>query len=62
MGFPKLEEIVKYGIYGVRELQKFKQGLQPPKPIKILNECGRCEYVFCGQACDNCGFIICSSQ
>ena len=40
MGFPSLETIVKYGMYTAHQLEKFKQGLVPPKQVVILNECG----------------------
>jgi hypothetical protein len=59
MGFPPLETIVKYGIYTAHQLQKFNQGLVPPKQVTILQECETCEFVHpSGHACDNCLGLI----
>jgi len=58
MGFPSLETIVKYGMYTAHQLEKFKQGLVPPKQVVILNECDTCDFVYEGHSCDNCLGLI----
>ena len=57
MGFPSLEQIVKYGIYTAHQLQKYNEGLLPPKQVRILHECTECEFVY-EDACENCLGLI----
>ena len=38
MRFPPLEVMVQYGIYTVKELKRFSQGLVPKKKINTLSE------------------------
>lgn len=61
MSFPKLETIVKYGIYTVHQLKKFNEGLLPPKQVTILDECDACDFVYddsAGEGCPNCLGLI----
>ena len=54
MRFPSLEVMIKYGIYTVRELERFAKGLVPKKKINILSECTKCSFVYSGISCTNC--------
>jgi hypothetical protein len=55
MKFPPLEVMIQYGIYTVRELERFSKGLVPKKKnLSILNECEKCAFVFPGPTCNNC--------
>ena len=55
MKFPPLEVMIDYGIYTVKELQRFSKGLVPKKKnVIILNECEHCAFVFPGPTCNNC--------
>ncbi len=55
MKFPPLEVMIQYGIYTVKELQRFSNGLVPKrKDLNILNECEKCAFVFPGKTCNNC--------
>ncbi len=54
MRFPALEVMVQYGLYTVKELERFAQGLVPKKRINVLSECKRCDFVYDGQMCLNC--------
>jgi len=60
MAFPKLETIVKYGIYTVHQLTKFNEGLVPPKQVTILDECHACDFVYddTDAGCPNCLGLI----
>jgi hypothetical protein len=54
MRFPSLETMITYGIYTVKELERFAKGLVPKKKIVCLSECKRCDFVYSGQMCLNC--------
>jgi hypothetical protein len=55
MKFPPLEVMIQYGIYTVKELQRFSKGLVPKKKnLSVLNECDKCAFVFPGSTCNNC--------
>ena len=54
MRFPSLEVMIRYGIYTVKELEKFAKGLTPKKEINILSECTKCDFVYDGPICLNC--------
>jgi hypothetical protein len=55
MKFPPLEVMIQYGIYTVKELQRFSKGLVPKKKnLSVLNECEKCAFVFPGSTCNNC--------
>ena len=52
MKFPPLEVMIQYGIYTVKELERFSKGLVPKKKnLSILNECEKCAFVFPGPTC-----------
>ncbi len=51
MRFPSLEVMVQYGLYTVKELERFAQGLVPKKRINVLSECKRCDFVYDGTTC-----------
>ena len=53
MRFPSLEVMIQYGIYTVKELERFAKGLVPKKEINILSECKR-DFVYDGATCPNC--------
>jgi hypothetical protein len=54
MRFPSLEVMIQYGIYTVKELERFTKGLVPKKKINILSECRTCDFVYDGPICLNC--------
>lgn len=54
MRFPTLEVMVQYGIYTVKELERFARGLVPKKNINTLSECAKCSFVHNGNSCTNC--------
>lgn len=55
MKFPSLEVMIHYGIYTIKELDRFAQGLVPKKkPLNILSECTTCAFVYNGPTCNNC--------
>ena len=54
MKFPSLEVMISYGIYTVKELDKFAKGLVPKRKISILSECPECNFVYDGTVCINC--------
>ena len=54
MRFPSLEVMIQYGIYTVKELEKFANGLIPKKKINILSEREKCSFVYDGPTCLNC--------
>jgi hypothetical protein len=54
MRFPSLEVMIQYGIYTVKELERFAKGLVPKKNINILSECEKCDFVYDGSKCSNC--------
>jgi hypothetical protein len=54
MRFPSLEVMIRYGIYTVKELERFAKGLTPKKKIKLLSECTKCDFVHEGNICLNC--------
>jgi len=54
MRFPTLEVMVQYGIYTVKELERFARGLVPKKNINTLSECTKCSFVHNGNSCTNC--------
>ena len=54
MRFPPLETMINYGIYTVKELEKFAKGLIPKQKLEILSECERCDFVYKGKVCINC--------
>jgi len=54
MKFPSLETMVTYGIYTVRELERFSRGLMPRRKVVVLNECEVCSFVYPGDKCNNC--------
>jgi hypothetical protein len=54
MRFPPLETMINYGIYTVKELEKFAKGLIPKQKIEILSECPICDFVYNGEFCNNC--------
>lgn len=54
MRFPPLETMINYGIYTVKELEKFAKGLIPKQKIEILSECPICDFVYNGEICNNC--------
>jgi hypothetical protein len=58
MRFPTLEIIVRYGIYTVKQLERFANGDVPITNIQTLNECGTCSFVYDGPVCGNCGVMI----
>jgi len=62
MRFPSLEVMIQYGIYTVRELTRFSRGLVPKKRIEVLSECERCDFVYKGTTCLNCGQEILHSD
>jgi hypothetical protein len=54
MRFPTLEVMVQYGIYTVKELERFARGFVPKKNINTLSECTKCSFVHNGNSCVNC--------
>lgn len=46
--------MVRYGIYTVKELERFAKGLKPKRNINILSECTKCDFVYEGDMCLNC--------
>jgi hypothetical protein len=55
MKFPPLEVMINYGLYTIKELDRFSKGLVPKKKnVIILNECEKCAFVYPGQTCNNC--------
>tara|TARA_B100001996_G_scaffold195528_1_gene149730 strand:+ start:1257 stop:1457 length:201 start_codon:yes stop_codon:yes gene_type:complete len=54
MKFPKLETMIKYGIYTICDLVLFSQGKLIPRNINILEECEDCSFVFESGTCPNC--------
>jgi len=54
MRFPSLEVMVQYGIYTVKELERFAKGLTPKRNINVLSECTICDFVYDGKCCSNC--------
>lgn len=54
MRFPSLDIMIQYGIYTVKELERFAQGLVAKKKIKVLSECKHCDFVYNGTTCLNC--------
>jgi len=58
MKFPPLETMVSYGIYTVKELERFYKGLIPKKKVIILNDCKNCAFVYAGDKCNNCHDLI----
>ena len=54
MRFPTLETMITYGIYTVRELERFSRGLVSKKKIVCLSECNHCDFVYSGKVCLNC--------
>lgn len=54
MRFPSLDIIVQYGIYTVKELERFSKGLVAKKQIHILSECPKCSFVHNNSNCINC--------
>jgi hypothetical protein len=54
MRFPSLEVMIQYGIYTVKELTRFSQGLVSKKRIQVLSECEKCDFVYKGESCLNC--------
>ena len=46
--------MVRYGIYTVKELERFARGLTPKRDINILSECQTCDFVYEGGTCLNC--------
>ncbi len=54
MRFPTLETMITYGIYTVKELERFSKGLVSKKKIISLSECNHCDFVYSGKVCINC--------
>jgi len=54
MRFPTLETMITYGIYTVKELERFSKGLVSKKKVVCLSECKRCDFVYSGKVCLNC--------
>jgi hypothetical protein len=55
MRFPSLQIIVQYGLYTVKELERFSKGLVSKRAVVILDECSVCAFVFdSGGSCPNC--------
>lgn len=54
MRFPSLSVMIQYGLYTVKELERFAQGLVSKKQIKVLSECSNCDFVYDGATCLNC--------
>lgn len=54
MKFPLLEVMINYGIYTVKDLEKYGAGLLEKKNITILDECEKCACVYLGARCRNC--------
>jgi hypothetical protein len=55
MKFPPLEVMIQYGLYTVKELDRFSKGLVPKKKnLSVLSECEKCAFVFPGLTCNNC--------
>jgi hypothetical protein len=54
MRFPSLETMITYGIYTVKELDRFAKGLVPKKKVVCLSECKHCDFVYSGGVCLNC--------
>lgn len=46
--------MIRYGIYTVKELERFAKGLTPKRKISILSECTKCDFVYDGPMCINC--------
>ncbi len=46
--------MIQYGIYTVKELDRFTKGLTSKKKINILSECSKCDFVYNGSMCLNC--------
>jgi hypothetical protein len=46
--------MIQYGIYTVKELERFAKGLVSKKKITILSECEHCDFVYDGKFCSNC--------
>ena len=46
--------MIRYGIYTVKELERFAKGLTPKRKINILSECTKCDFVYDGPMCLNC--------
>jgi hypothetical protein len=58
MTFPSLDTMVKYGIYTVHQLNKYNEGLLPPKQVTTLSECDACDFVYKAGDCPNCLGLI----
>ena len=54
MRFPPLEVMIQYGIYTVKELERFAKGLVPKRKINILSECPKCSFDHDRNSCTNC--------
>ncbi|QIG59741.1 hypothetical protein [Dishui Lake phycodnavirus 3] len=54
MKFPSLSTMIEYGIYTVRELERYHQNMLPKRKIIVLQECDRCSFVYPGHTCNNC--------
>ena len=54
MRFQPLEVMIQYGIYTVKELERFAKGLVPKRKINILSECPKCSFVHDRNSCTNC--------
>ncbi len=55
MKFPNLEVMIQYGIYTIKELERFSKGLVPKKKnLSLLKECEKCAFVYPGLSCNNC--------
>ena len=54
MRFPSLETMITYGIYTVKELDRFAKGLVSKKKLVCLSECKHCDFVYNGRVCMNC--------
>ncbi|AET85019.1 hypothetical protein FK873_gp119 [Micromonas pusilla virus SP1] len=54
MRFPSLDVMIQYGIYTVKELERFSKGLVSKRNITILSECPKCSFVHKKSNCVNC--------
>ena len=54
MKFPPLATMIEYGIYTVRELERFHKNMLPKRKIIVLKECEHCSFVYPGELCNNC--------
>jgi hypothetical protein len=49
-----MEIIVQYGLYTVKDLERFSRGLVARRTVRIMSDCEQCAFVFDGTTCPNC--------